>query len=105
MKCPTCERPDLTVIDSRPLFEDATVRRRRQCQACNHRFSTIEVPLAEDSTAPFSRPGARIDLSTRKAAYECVELVSHLSEADARFVLALAQRLSPVAQDNEQVAS
>lgn len=42
MQCPFCKAPDTRVIDSR-LFEDGTqVRRRRECPACDARFTTYE---------------------------------------------------------------
>ena len=42
MQCPFCKAPDTRVIDSR-LFEDGTqVRRRRECPACDARFTTFE---------------------------------------------------------------
>ena len=42
MKCPYCEHLDNRVIDSR-LNKDATItRRRRECLACAHRFTTYE---------------------------------------------------------------
>lgn len=40
MLCPVCRAGDSRVIDSR---DDATtVRRRRECQSCRHRFTTYE---------------------------------------------------------------
>lgn len=42
MQCPFCKAVDTRVIDSR-LFEDGTqVRRRRECPACDARFTTFE---------------------------------------------------------------
>jgi len=42
VQCPFCKAPDTRVIDSR-LFEDGTqVRRRRECPACDARFTTFE---------------------------------------------------------------
>jgi len=40
VRCPACQATDLRVVDSREL-EDA-VRRRRECSACGHRFTTFE---------------------------------------------------------------
>jgi transcriptional repressor NrdR len=42
MRCPTCEERDTRVIDSRDLDAAFTVRRRRECPACNARFTTYE---------------------------------------------------------------
>ncbi|MBP9747799.1 transcriptional repressor NrdR [Patescibacteria group bacterium] len=42
MRCPVCEKGETRVIDSRVLGNDASIRRRRQCDACEFRFSTLE---------------------------------------------------------------
>ena len=42
MKCPYCGELDNKVIDSRMTKEGNAVRRRRECLACNHRFTTYE---------------------------------------------------------------
>ncbi len=43
MKCPVCNHPDSKVIDSRPIEEGNSIRRRRECLACGKRFTTFEV--------------------------------------------------------------
>jgi len=43
MKCPYCGYTDSKVIDSRPAEEGATIRRRRECLACQRRFTTYEI--------------------------------------------------------------
>lgn len=42
MKCPFCQAEDSRVIDSRPISEGRAIRRRRECIACNRRFTTFE---------------------------------------------------------------
>ncbi len=42
MKCPFCEHPDTKVIDSRHTEEGHAIRRRRECDQCNKRFTTYE---------------------------------------------------------------
>src|SRR6516164_8340489 len=42
MRCPKCGCQDDKVIDSRASREGATIRRRRECTACTHRFTTYE---------------------------------------------------------------
>ena len=42
MKCPFCENPDTKVIDSRPTEEGQAIRRRRECEVCQKRFTTYE---------------------------------------------------------------
>ncbi len=43
MHCPFCNADDTKVIDSRLAAEGAQVRRRRQCVACQERFTTFEI--------------------------------------------------------------
>ena len=43
MKCPVCGCPDLKVIDSRPIEEGNSIRRRRECLQCAKRFTTFEM--------------------------------------------------------------
>lgn len=42
MHCPFCQNSDTRVIDSRVSDDGATIRRRRECEACGERFSTLE---------------------------------------------------------------
>ncbi len=42
MKCPFCGEEDTRVIDSRPVEDDNTIRRRRLCAGCGKRFTTYE---------------------------------------------------------------
>ena len=42
MRCPFCQNEDTRVIDSRLTDVRDAVRRRRSCEACNERFSTLE---------------------------------------------------------------
>ena len=42
MKCPVCGLPESKVIDSRPVAEGYSIRRRRECLACQKRFTTFE---------------------------------------------------------------
>ena len=42
MKCPYCGSTNTRVIDSRPVDENASIRRRRMCDQCEKRFTTYE---------------------------------------------------------------
>ncbi len=42
MKCPYCDFGDTKVVDSREIDDGRTIRRRRECQKCETRFSTHE---------------------------------------------------------------
>ena len=64
MICPRCNSDDDKVIDSRASDGGHVVRRRRECQACNMRFTTYEriedsgrlvVVKKDGSRVPFDR--------------------------------------------------
>ena len=42
MKCPFCNHNEDRVIDSRETSDATAIRRRRECSACNKRFTTYE---------------------------------------------------------------
>ncbi len=70
MHCPFCRHVDSRVVDSRTADDGATIRRRRQCPACQRRFSTSEtatltVIKRSGVTEPFSRP--KVVSGVRKA--------------------------------------
>ena len=43
MKCPVCNSSDSRVLDSRPVDDGASIKRRRECPSCGQRFTTYEV--------------------------------------------------------------
>ncbi len=43
MRCPHCGYEESKVIDSRPIDENSSIRRRRECLGCQARFTTYEV--------------------------------------------------------------
>lgn len=42
MKCPKCKQPETRVVDSRDTNEGREIRRRRECEKCQFRFTTFE---------------------------------------------------------------
>jgi transcriptional repressor NrdR len=42
MQCPKCKSIGTRVVDSREGADNKTVRRRRECEACEYRFTTFE---------------------------------------------------------------
>ena len=42
MRCPFCKAQDSKVVDSRTLMDGAMIRRRRECESCQARFTTYE---------------------------------------------------------------
>lgn len=43
MKCPSCGHRDSRVLDSRPVEDESSIKRRRECVFCGKRFTTYEV--------------------------------------------------------------
>ena len=42
MRCPYCNRDNTRVVDSRPVEDTNSIRRRRLCDECGKRFTTYE---------------------------------------------------------------
>lgn len=42
MRCPKCHSMETKVVDSRTVEDGQTIRRRRECEYCQHRFTTFE---------------------------------------------------------------
>ena len=87
MKCPFCSHSETQVVETRISEDGDFIRRRRQCGACEKRFTTYERP---DVNFPsiVKKDGRRID-------YERVKLL-------ASFNLALRKR--PVSTDQVDAA-
>jgi len=63
MHCPYCRHTDTKVLDSRVAEDGGSIRRRRQCQSCEKRFTTVElmqltVLKRSGATEPFNRDKA-----------------------------------------------
>ena len=60
MNCPFCRNEESRVIDSRPVDDGTSIRRRRECTNCGSRFSTQETAVLSiikrsGAAEPFSR--------------------------------------------------
>ena len=42
MRCPSCQHNHSRVVDSRPVDEGGSIRRRSECEECGYRFTTFE---------------------------------------------------------------
>ncbi len=67
MKCPFCGHTETPVSETRVSEDGDFIRRRRQCGACEKRFTTYERP---DVTLPavVKKDGRRIDFERAKVA-------------------------------------
>lgn len=73
MRCPKCLFEETKVLDSRPGKGNTSIRRRRQCLNCTHRFSTVEEILKEDLVVT-KRDGRRED-------FDCSKLIRGVQKA------------------------
>jgi len=63
MHCPYCRHSDTKVLDSRVSEDGTAIRRRRRCDECSKRFTTVElmqltVLKRSGATEPFNREKA-----------------------------------------------
>ena len=65
MRCPKCGGQEDKVIDSRASREGATIRRRRECSSCTHRFTTYE-EVEHEGLMVLKRDGRREEFSREK---------------------------------------
>jgi transcriptional repressor NrdR len=65
MRCPKCGCQEDKVIDSRASREGATIRRRRECTGCSHRFTTYE-EVEHEGLMVLKRDGRREEFSREK---------------------------------------
>ena len=67
MQCPICCKTDTKVIDSRLSSDGLGIRRRRECEKCSYRFSTVEGVEILDLKV-IKRDGSRDSYSSEKMA-------------------------------------
>ena len=67
MKCPFCNAQVSRVLESREVDEGSSIRRRRECAKCSHRFTTyerLEVPNLKGMYRAFEKrpvPAVKIE--------------------------------------------
>ena len=93
MKCPFCGYNESKVIDSRPDEEGATIRRRRECLACQKRFTTYEI-IERLPLVVVKRDGSR-------QTFDRVKLINGMVRACEKRPVSLSQ-LEAIADDIEQ---
>jgi len=93
MKCPFCGYLESRVIDSRPAEEGATIRRRRECLACQKRFTTYEI-IERLPLVVVKRDGSR-------QSFDRVKLINGMVRACEKRPVTLGS-LESIADDIEQ---
>ncbi|MBJ8325095.1 transcriptional regulator NrdR [Streptococcus pacificus] len=65
MRCPKCHYTKSSVVDSRQAEEGNTIRRRRECEQCQNRFTTFE-RIEESPLLVVKKDGTREQFSRDK---------------------------------------
>ncbi len=65
MRCPTCRFNGTRVIDSRPVEDGKSIRRRRECESCGYRFTTFE-RVEQTPLIVVKKDGTREEFSREK---------------------------------------
>ena len=89
MRCPKCTSIEDKVIDSRISREGSTIRRRRECLECGHRYSTTE-GLVRDGMVVIKRDGRREEFSREKL-MGSVRAACHKRPVDAEQITMLIE--------------
>ena len=93
MKCPFCGFLESKVIDSRPAEEGTMIRRRRECLACQKRFTTYET-IEHLPRVVVKRDGSRQQ-------FDSVKLINGMVRACEKRPVTLSQ-LEKIADEIEQ---
>lgn len=83
MKCPNCQQVETKVIESRDVANGESIRRRRECLACNYRYTTYE-RIERPSLTVIKRDGTR-------QLYDRDKLVAGLQKACEKTTITAAQ--------------
>ncbi|OGX68370.1 MAG: transcriptional regulator NrdR [Paenibacillus sp. RIFOXYA1_FULL_44_5] len=65
MRCPYCDYAGTKVLDSRPANDNKSIRRRRECERCQKRFTTFEM-IEETPLIIIKKDGSREEFSRDK---------------------------------------
>jgi transcriptional repressor NrdR len=93
VNCPFCRVADTRVVDSRTAEDGAAIRRRRQCERCERRFTTVEVASLNvvkrtGVIEPFSRDkvlaGVRKACQGRPVDTDSLSVLAHKVEETVR---------------------
>ncbi len=110
MRCPFCNQDNTRVVDSRPVDETNSIRRRRMCDSCGKRFTTYEkvetIPLIvikkDQTREQYDRE--KIEKGVLKACYKrplSAEKIKEIIDAIETEVFNLEEREIPSSQIGE----
>lgn len=103
MHCPHCENEDTKVVDSRPVEDGSAIRRRRECEKCEFRFSTYEeieildltVVKRDSHREPYSRE------KLERGLYRAFEKLGVSDESFRKLISGIEQEIQKKAKDSE----
>jgi len=112
MRCPFCNSEDTKVIDSRPAEEQNAIRRRRECNACDKRFTTYErletfplmVVKKDETREPYNRE--KVERGILNACHKrpvSAEQISNLLDDLENYLFNLGEKEIPVNQIGEYI--
>ncbi len=112
MRCPFCNQENTRVVDSRPVEENHSIRRRRLCDVCGRRFTTYEkvesIPLSvikkDMSREQYNR--AKVEAGVLRACYKrpiSAEQVDEVVDAIETRIFNESEREIPSSQIGEVV--
>ncbi len=103
MLCPNCQFEDTKVVDSRPVDDDTAIRRRRECEKCEFRFSTYEeIEILDLSVV--KKGGSKQMFSKEKletAIRRPFEKLPHTDEALRKLLSSIEIEIQKKAKDGE----
>lgn len=102
MICPLCNERS-RVLESRPADGGASVRRRRECEACGHRFTSFE-HYAETAVVVRKRDGRRqaFDLDKVRAG---LERAAHKRDAAEAAIASITEAVATEARRSGEISS
>ncbi len=96
MRCPKCTSIEDKVVDSRISKEGNTIRRRRECTECGHRYTTTE-SIVRDGMVVIKRDGRREEFNREKLVH-AIRAALHKRPVDAEQLMMLVEDVIDVVE-------
>lgn len=102
MRCPYCNSSDSRVADSRPDTEDSVIKRRRVCNQCGAKFTTVERVQMRDLIV--RKNNGKLEPFDREKLRRSIKLACHNrdvgDEQIERLVASIQRRLETESMDD-----
>lgn len=92
MRCSKCGCQEDKVIDSRTSREGATIRRRRECLSCGHRFTTYE-EIENEAISVVKRDDRR-EAFSREKLWSSLKIACHKRPVSPASLEEIAERIT-----------